>query len=41
MVGPHAPQATSATNALNNGSDIADVQEWLGQSSISTTQLCD
>lgn len=29
-LGPHALRATSATNALSNGSDIAEVQEWLG-----------
>jgi integrase/recombinase XerD len=40
-LGPHALRATSATNALNNGSDIAEVQEWLGHSSISTTRLYD
>jgi len=28
-------------NALSHGSDIAEVQEWLGQSSISTTRLYD
>jgi hypothetical protein len=26
---PRALRATSATNALSNGSDIAEVQEWL------------
>jgi len=40
-LGPHALRATSATNALANGSDIAEVQEWLGHSSISTTRLYD
>ena len=40
-VGPHALRATSATNALQNGADIAEVQEWLGHSSISTTRLYD
>ena len=40
-LGPHSLRATSATNALNNGSDIAEVQEWLGHSSISTTRLYD
>ena len=40
-VGPHALRATSATNALQNGSDIAEVQEWLGHSNISTTRLYD
>jgi len=40
-IGPHALRATSATNALSNGSDITEVQEWLGHSSISTTRLYD
>ena len=40
-LGPHALRATSATNALQNGSDIAEVQEWLGHSNISTTRLYD
>lgn len=40
-LGPHALRATSATNALTNGSDIAEVQEWLGHSNISTTRLYD
>jgi site-specific recombinase XerD len=26
LLGPHALRATSATNALSNGSDIAEVQ---------------
>jgi len=41
LLGPHALRATSATNALSNGSDIAEVQEWLGHSNISTTRLYD
>ena len=41
FLGPHALRATSATNALQNGSDIAQVQEWLGHSNISTTRLYD
>jgi integrase/recombinase XerD len=40
-IGPHAIRATSETNTLSNGSDIAEVQEWLGHSSISTTRLYD
>lgn len=40
-LGPHALRATSATSALLNGADIAEVQEWLGHSSISTTRLYD
>ena len=38
---PHALRATAATNALEHGADIAEVQEWLGHSSISTTRLYD
>jgi site-specific recombinase XerD len=41
LLGPHALRATSATSALSHGSDIAEVQEWLGHSSISTTRLYD
>jgi len=41
LLGPHALRATSATNALSHGSDIAEVQEWLGHSSIATTRLYD
>jgi integrase/recombinase XerD len=40
-LGPHALRATSATNALQNGADITEVQEWLGHSNISTTRLYD
>lgn len=40
-LGPHALRATSATSALLNGADIAEVQEWLGHSSIATTRLYD
>jgi len=37
--GPHSLRATAATNALEHGSDIAKVQEWLGHADISTTRL--
>jgi integrase/recombinase XerD len=40
-MGPHALRATSATSALLNGADIAEVQEWLGHASIATTRLYD
>ena len=37
----HSLRATAATNALERGSDIAKVQEWLGHANISTTRLYD
>ena len=40
-MGPHALRATAATNALDNGADIAKVQEWLGHANISTTKIYD
>ena len=36
--GPHSARATAATNALDQGADIAKVQEWLGHANISTTR---
>jgi site-specific recombinase XerD len=39
--GAHALRATTATNALLNGADIAKVQELLGHANISTTRLYD
>ena len=38
---PHSLRATAATNALEHEADIAKVQTWLGQESISTTRLYD
>jgi site-specific recombinase XerD len=38
---PHVARATAATNALDNGADIARVQEWLGLADISTTRMYD
>lgn len=38
---PHVLRATAATNALENGADIAHVQEWLGHKNIATTRLYD
>ena len=37
LYGPHALQATAATNALSHAADIAKVQEWLGHANISKT----
>jgi len=37
----HSTRATGATNALANGADLAEVQEWLGHENISTTRLYD
>jgi site-specific recombinase XerD len=37
----HALRATATTNALDNGADIAKVQDWLGHANISTTRLYD
>ena len=39
--GPHAARATAATNALDNGVDIAKVQEMLGDANIQTTRIYD
>jgi site-specific recombinase XerD len=38
---PHSLRATAATNALDNGADIAKVQEWLGHANIATTRIYD
>ncbi|SET12924.1 Site-specific recombinase XerD [Nitrosospira multiformis] len=40
-MGPHVMRATAATNALDNGADIAKVQEWLGHANIATTRIYD
>jgi integrase/recombinase XerD len=37
----HSLRATAATNALQNGADIAKVQEWMGHATVSTTRLYD
>jgi integrase len=37
----HSLRSTAATNALENGADIAKVQEWLGHANVSTTRLYD
>ncbi|MBS0445103.1 MAG: tyrosine-type recombinase/integrase [Proteobacteria bacterium] len=41
IVGAHSLRATAATNALDNGADIAKVQEWLGHANIATTRIYD
>ena len=38
---PHALRTTAATTALDNGADIAKVQDWLGHANISTTRIYD
>jgi site-specific recombinase XerD len=40
-IGAHSLRTTAATNALENGSDIAKVQQWLGHANITTTRLYD
>jgi integrase/recombinase XerD len=37
----HSLRATAATNSLQNGADIAEVQQWLGHANVSTTRLYD
>jgi len=37
--GLHALRATTATNALDHGADIAKVQEWLSHANIATTKV--
>ena len=39
--GPHAARATAATKALDQGADIAKVQDWLGHANVSTTRVYD
>jgi site-specific recombinase XerD len=39
--GVHCLRATAATNALEHGADIIEVQEWLGHANIATTRLYD
>src|SRR5919106_6031900 len=37
----HSLRATAATNSLQHGADIAEVQQWLGHANVSTTRLYD
>jgi integrase/recombinase XerD len=37
----HSLWAAAATNSLQNGADIAEVQQWLGHANVSTTRLYD
>jgi integrase/recombinase XerD len=39
--GPHVMRATAATQALEQGADLATVQAWLGHASIQTTRAYD
>ncbi|CAN7761237.1 tyrosine-type recombinase/integrase [Cupriavidus necator] len=40
-LGVHGLRATAATNALEHGADIAQVQDWLGHASVATTRKYD
>lgn len=39
--GPHSLRATAGTNALEHGADLAEVADWFGHASITTTRLYD
>lgn len=41
VIRPHSLRATAATNALEHGAGLAEVRDWLGHKSTSTTQLYD
>ena len=40
-VGSHSLRSTAATNALEHGADLAEVQQMLGHANIATTRLYD
>lgn len=40
-VGAHSLRSTAATNALEHGADLAEVQEMLGHANIATTRMYD
>lgn len=40
-VGAHSLRSTAATNALEHGADLAEVQQMLGHANIATTRLYD
>jgi integrase len=39
--GPHSARTTAAANALDQGADVAKIQEWLGHANVSTTRVYD
>lgn len=38
---PRSLRVTAGTDALDNGADISEVQNWLGHANIFTTRLYD
>lgn len=40
-IGAHSLRSTAATNALEHGADLAEVQEMLGHANIATTRMYD
>ncbi|MGC4099521.1 MAG: site-specific integrase [Nitrospira sp.] len=41
LVGAHSLRSTAATNALEHGTDLAELQQMLGHANIATTRLYD